>query len=446
MTNTYNVYCDESAHQAHDHHRAMVVGAVWCPLAKAGEITSRIREIKTAHGMAPDFEVKWTKVSPAGVALYRDLLDSFFDDDDLHFRALVVPDKVMLWHDEIGQDQDAWSSALYFDLLKAIFRPDARYRVYLDAKDTRSAFKVANLREVLARGVYEFSPEVVERVQTVRAREVAILQLADLLIGAVSYANRGLAGSPAKVALVERLRERSGYTLQRTTLLSRRQGQRLRLVSRCRLSLMECPAWLPAMAPVEGRPEQVIPHLYRLFLADFEATPRVFGEVPVRWDRRSVPGQVGAGLRAGVLAPDLPFRSADEDAAIRPTSGGATALAGPAAGERDRSRRPGLGVPRGPRAAPDVRLAGAVGLRLGPRDGRQAERYRRGARHRVLRRWAGDGAGVSAEVPAAGAITAIAAPCGTAKDLLLRMADEAMAMVGGRTCAVNAADEPAALM
>lgn len=218
MNDAYNVYCDESAHQEHDHHRAMVVGAVWCPIAKAGEIASQIREIKMAHGMAPDFEVKWTKVSPAGVALYRDLMDCFFDDDDLHFRALVVPDKSVLRHDEFGQDHDAWSSALYFDLLTAIFRPDGRYRVYLDAKDTRSAFKVAKLREVLANSVYDFSFEIVERVQTVRAREVAILQLADLLIGAVSYANRGLAGSPAKVALVERLRERSGYTLQRTTL------------------------------------------------------------------------------------------------------------------------------------------------------------------------------------------------------------------------------------
>jgi hypothetical protein len=33
---------------------------------------------------------------------------------------------------------------------------------------------------------------------------------------------------------------------------------------------------------------------------------------------------------------------------------------------------------------------------------------------------------------------AIAAPCGTAKDLLLRVADETKDMVGGRASAVNA--------
>jgi hypothetical protein len=45
------------------------------------------------------------------------------------------------------------------------------------------------------------------------------MQVADLLIGAVGYANRGLSTNAAKVALVGRLRTRSGYSLRQTTLL-----------------------------------------------------------------------------------------------------------------------------------------------------------------------------------------------------------------------------------
>lgn len=218
MSTTYNIYCDESSHLEHDRQGVMVLGAVWCPLEKARAIAERLREIKVQHGMAPNFEVKWTKVSPARLPLYLALLDYFFDDDDLHFRALVIPDKTKLRHGDFGQNHDTWYYKMYFNTLKILLKPDSHYRIYLDVKDTASAAKVANLHEVLLNNMYDFRREIVERVQTVRSHEVEQLQLADLLIGAVGYANRGLDTSPAKVALVRRMRERSGYALTRSTL------------------------------------------------------------------------------------------------------------------------------------------------------------------------------------------------------------------------------------
>jgi hypothetical protein len=219
MSEIFNVYCDESCHLEHDHQKAMVLGAIWCPLDKSREIAVRLREIKQKHGLAPGFEVKWTKASPAKTGLYLDLVDYFFDDDDLHFRALIVPDKRKLRHDAIpGQDHDTWYYKMYFDMLKLIFRPDARYRVYLDIKDTRGAEKTAKLHEVLCNNMYDFSRSVIERLQLVHSHEIEQLQLADLLIGAVSYLNRDLHGNQAKEALVARVQERSGYSLLKTTL------------------------------------------------------------------------------------------------------------------------------------------------------------------------------------------------------------------------------------
>lgn len=219
MSQIFNIYCDESCHLEHDHQKVMVLGAVWCPLDKVREVSVRLREIKAKHGMKPGFETKWTKVSPAKQAMYLDLIDYFFDDDDLHFRALVVPDKTKLRHGDFGQDHDTWYYKMFFDLLKVLFGPKSRYRIYLDIKDTRSAAKVANLHEVLCNNLYDFEREIIERVQTVHSCEVELLQLADLMIGAVSYANRGLSGNAGKEALVARIRERSGYALTQTTLL-----------------------------------------------------------------------------------------------------------------------------------------------------------------------------------------------------------------------------------
>ncbi len=58
MSDIFNVYCDESCHLEHDHQKAMVLGALWCPLDKSREIAVRLREIKQKHGLAPRFASK----------------------------------------------------------------------------------------------------------------------------------------------------------------------------------------------------------------------------------------------------------------------------------------------------------------------------------------------------------------------------------------------------
>jgi hypothetical protein len=225
----FNVYCDESCHLENDHQTAMVLGAVWCPLDKVREISVRLREFKKKHGLSSDFEVKWTKVSPAKSQFYLDWVDYFFDDDDLHFRALIVPDKSLLRHGAFsGQDHDIWYYKMYFDMLKVIFSPQACYRIYLDIKDSRGGAKVQKLHDVLCNNLYDFSRDIIERVQLIHSSEVELLQLADLLIGAVSYANRGLQGSQGKLRLVERVKTRSTYRLTQTTLYREQKVNLLR--------------------------------------------------------------------------------------------------------------------------------------------------------------------------------------------------------------------------
>jgi len=214
----FNIYCDESCHLEHDHIPVMVLGAVWCPRHKAREMAERLRDIKVRNNEAPTFEAKWARVSPSRLQLYRDMVDYFFDDDDLHFRAIVVPDKGQLDHDRFNQDHDTFYYKMYFYLLRTLLSPNAKYAIYLDVKDTKSAEKTAKLHDVLCNDMYDFDRKVVERIQTVRSHEVEQLQLADLLIGAIGYANRGISANAAKVALIERIRQRSRYSLLRSTL------------------------------------------------------------------------------------------------------------------------------------------------------------------------------------------------------------------------------------
>jgi hypothetical protein len=219
MASTVNIYCDESCHLERDAASVMVLGALACPTAKSREIADRLRDFRERHGLARWFEMKWTKVSPAKSTFYLDVLDYFFDDDDLRFRALIVPDKSQLRHGDFGQDHDTFYYKMYYTLLKAMLSPEERYSIFLDIKDTRSHAKEQTLHDVLCNSLHDRDQKVVERLQSVRSTEVQQVQLADLLTGIVSYANRDLQTSPAKTALVERMRKRSGYRLTASTLV-----------------------------------------------------------------------------------------------------------------------------------------------------------------------------------------------------------------------------------
>lgn len=219
----YNVYCDESCHLEHDGINVMVIGAIWCPQSKLKEINQRIRDIKTRNDISPQVEMKWTKISPAKVELYKDLVDYFFDDDDLHFRAVVIPDKSKLDHDRFHQDHDTWYYKMYFDMLKVILSPADRYEIYIDIKDTNSHKRAQKLKEVCCNSMYDFSERIIRRLQPIRSEEVQVMQLSDVLIGAVGYKNRifpsNFVKSPAKQEIINLIMKRSGYCLSKTTLL-----------------------------------------------------------------------------------------------------------------------------------------------------------------------------------------------------------------------------------
>ena len=218
MSQIYNIYCDESCHLEHDHQKIMALGALWCDKEKTREAFIRIREIKQKYNLNKNVELKWSKVSPAKKDFYLNIIDYFFDDDDLHFRCLTVPDKSLLDHKAFNQTHDEFYYKMYFDLLKTIFNPEDKYRVYIDIKDTRGGEKVKKLHDVLCNNMYDFNREIVENMQIVKSDEVELMQLNDFLLGAVSYINRGLNTSDAKNTVSKRIQERSGYSLTKSTL------------------------------------------------------------------------------------------------------------------------------------------------------------------------------------------------------------------------------------
>lgn len=197
----YNIYCDESCHLLNDHNKAFVLGAVWVEKDKSQNIFQELRELKTKHNLPVDFEAKWTKVSIAKADYYADLIEYFFESPYLHFRGVVVPDKGILNHSAFAQDHNTWYYKMFYVLLNVVIKENAEYNLYLDIKDTQSNIKVLELRRIL--NIASVEDVAVSKAQQIRSHEVELMQVVDILSGALSYTHRGLQENKGKKKLIE---------------------------------------------------------------------------------------------------------------------------------------------------------------------------------------------------------------------------------------------------
>ncbi len=197
MSKTFNIYCDESCHIENDHKQFMFLGSVSSAYPQVRRHTKRINELKKEHNFYA--EIKWSNVSMSKIRFYLDLVDYFFDTD-LRFRAIgIKKDKIRC--DDFKSSFDDFYYKMYYQLLNHNIDTSNYYNVYLDIKDALSANKVRNLREIL-----NVRYGVFRNIQNIRSEESTLMQLADFLIGAISYnVNNIEKKNIAKVQVIEKI-------------------------------------------------------------------------------------------------------------------------------------------------------------------------------------------------------------------------------------------------
>ena len=212
-----NIYCDESCHLPHDNIDLMVIGGISCPKEKAREINIAIRRIKQKHHVYRFAEIKWTRVSNSQYDMYKELVDLFIDNAFLSFRAVVALNKSKLDYKRFHLSHDDWYQRIYYLMLREMIDINDIYHVYVDIKDTKGSEKIDQLKDVLNNATGYFYDETVKNIQLVESDQIQLLQLTDLLIGAISYANRGLTDSAAKTNLIRYIEQRLGRSLTLTS-------------------------------------------------------------------------------------------------------------------------------------------------------------------------------------------------------------------------------------
>jgi Protein of unknown function (DUF3800) len=208
LNKTFNFYCDESCHLENDHHPYMLIGYISCSYNQVALHSKNIRLLKEEYENMN--EIKWNNLSKSAYPLYNGLIDYFFATD-LQYRAIVI-DKSKIKHDEFEQTHDDFYYKMFFQLLHKKIDPENNYNIYLDIKDTRSAKKVNGLKKYLNSNLLS-----VRNLQNIRSHESELMQLTDIITGAISYHLRGLNKVIAKNKIIEKIQHHSKHPLNHST-------------------------------------------------------------------------------------------------------------------------------------------------------------------------------------------------------------------------------------
>lgn len=208
MSKTFNIYCDESCHIENDHKKFMFLGSTSVAYNQVKFHTSQINELKKKHSFYG--EIKWSKVSKSKLRFYLELVDYFFATD-LQFRCVGVQ-KIKIDAEAFNISYDDFYYRMYYSLLNHNINTTYNYNVYLDIKDTLSAYKVNKLKEVLNTkfGVFR-------NVQNIRSHESIIMQITDFMMGAISYLhNNEEKLNLAKVQIIDKIKHHCKDQLDKT--------------------------------------------------------------------------------------------------------------------------------------------------------------------------------------------------------------------------------------
>src|SRR5699024_4576004 len=200
---TFNFYCDESCHLESDEHRHMLISYVSSAYNQVQLHHEKIRQLKDKHNFYA--EIKWSNISHSQYPFYAELIDYFFATD-LKYRAIVI-DKEQVDNDRFDQNYQTfyykmyyqllnhkmdinydnknnkiYYNKMYYELIKYKKEMQYVYDIYLDIKDTLSALKVRKLQDILK---LEYS--AIRNLQNIHSHESLLMQLTDVIMGAIAY-------------------------------------------------------------------------------------------------------------------------------------------------------------------------------------------------------------------------------------------------------------------
>lgn len=196
-----NIYCDESRHTSDPADSYMVIGGIACPRKHKREIVHSIHVLKRRYNTQGEFG--WKRLSPNRKDFYWAVLDLFSKEERLAFRCLVV-DRTTLDHEKYNRgDEELGFYKLYYQMLIHWLKPENKYYIYLDWQQNRTQHRFSTLRDILRRKLSGRAG--IACLEPVGSKQIPMIEITDLLIGAVGYEWNERSASSTKLEFCRKL-------------------------------------------------------------------------------------------------------------------------------------------------------------------------------------------------------------------------------------------------
>ncbi|WP_297995112.1 DUF3800 domain-containing protein [uncultured Clostridium sp.] len=220
----YDIYCDESRQDLlvnkkiiSKNNKYVCIGGILVSRSKRNELKRKIKKLKEKHNVFG--ELKWGTVSENKIQFYKEIVDLFFEfNDEVLFRTVVINsadvDNKMFNNNDAELGYYKFYYQLIYNWIELTGDSQSIYYIYTDFKTN----KVNNRLEVMKNLLNMVCISSIKLIQAINSKESEILQMQNILMGAVGYKyNFGKDGkSKAKMAIVKHIEGYLGHSIRET--------------------------------------------------------------------------------------------------------------------------------------------------------------------------------------------------------------------------------------
>lgn len=191
LKSDYLIYCDESCPL--EYELVTLLGAISCDYKNKEKIVKDLRKLKSEYFKSSRYETKWVKISNNKIEYYKKLIDYFYNNENISGRILVAKEKDKLNNKKYNNgDHQTWYYKMYYYLLDRFIDANYSYYILYDEKDKYTTYRMNTVKKIIEnkKSFNKFSSFNLGTKQ-INSKESELMQLLDVIMGAVGYKNRG---------------------------------------------------------------------------------------------------------------------------------------------------------------------------------------------------------------------------------------------------------------